>query len=305
VAVQINAFNFPVWGMLEKLAPAILAGVLSIVKPAMATAYLAHTAFRMIIESGLLPDGAVQLIIGGVGDLLNHLGPKDVVSFTGSAATGVMLQSQPNLIRQATRLVAEEDSLNATVLGPDVTQDAPEFGLFITEAVRAKTMKAGQKCTVIRRIIVPEPLLRPVAEAVSAGLADVRIGDPALEATGMGPLVSRDQRADVQGRMAQLEAEADCIFDGADLTILADNPSPGAFQKPTLYCFADPDQATAVHRVEAFGPVATLMPYRDIAHAAALANRGGGSAEELGGIGGMVHYMQRVAVQGRRRCWPP
>ena len=359
VAVQINAFNFPVWGMLEKLAPAILAGVPSIVKPATATAYLAHAAFRMIVESGLLPDGAVQLVIGGVGDLLDHLGPQDVVSFTGSAATGFLLRSQPNLIRQATRFVAEQDSLNATVLGPDVTQDAPEFGLFITEALREMTMKAGQKCTAIRRIIVPEPLLRSVAEALSAGLADVRMGDPAIEATGMGPLVSRDQRADVQGRMAQLASEADCIFDGADLTIAAANPGAGAFQKPTLYCCADPDQATAVHRVEVFGPVATLMPYRDIAHAAALANRGGGSlvvslishdpvvatamvqaagpwhgriyindrdsmgastghgaplphmthggpgraggGEELGGIRGVLHYMQRVAVQGSPR----
>lgn len=359
VAVHINAFNFPVWGMLEKLSPALLAGVPCIVKPATATAYLAEAAFRMIVESGLLPDGAVQLVIGGTGDLLDRLGPQDVVSFTGSADTGYALRSNPRLLRAGTRFLAEQDSLNATILGPDVTRDAPEFDLFVKEVVREMTTKAGQKCTAIRRIILPEAMMDPVAEAISARLAATRIGDPRLETTRMGALVGQEQKADVMARLAAFAGEVQPVFTGEALSIEAENPEAGAYLKPALYRCIDPDGATQVHEVEAFGPVATLMPYRDLSHAARLANRGGGSlvlsvithdpvvaravvqeagpwhgrvyindrdsmgeatghgsplphmthggpgraggGEELGGIRGVMHYMQRVAVQGSPR----
>ncbi|NKX45171.1 phenylacetic acid degradation bifunctional protein PaaZ [Roseicyclus persicicus] len=359
VAVQINAFNFPVWGMLEKLAPALLAGVPSIVKPATATAYLAEAAVRILVDSGLLPEGAVQLAIGGTGDLLDRLGPQDVVSFTGSADTAFALRSNPTLLRRGTRFIAEQDSLNASILGPDVTPDAPEFDLFVKEAAREMTTKAGQKCTAIRRMIVPARLMDPVAEALSARLAQTRIGDPRLETTRMGALVGLDQKADVEARLAAFAEEVTPVFTGDTLTIEADHPGAGAFQKPSLYRCTDPDSATRVHEIEAFGPSATLMPYRDLPHAARLANRGGGSlvvsvithdpavarslvqeagpwhgriyvndrdamaeatghgsplphmthggpgraggGEELGGIRGVMHYMQRVAVQGSPR----
>lgn len=359
VAVHINAFNFPVWGMLEKLAPALLAGVPCIVKPATATAYLAEAAFRMIVDAGLLPEGAVQLVIGGTGDLLDRLGPQDVVSFTGSATTAFSLRSNPRLLRAGTRFIAEQDSLNATILGPDVTPDAPEFDLFVKEVAREMTTKAGQKCTAIRRIIVPEALMDPVAEAIAARLATTRIGDPRREATRMGALVGFDQLADVKTRLAGFADEVQPVFTGDSLTIEAETPSAGAFLKPSLYRCADPDAATRVHEIEAFGPAATLMPCRDLPHAVRLANRGGGSlvlsvithdpqvartvvqeagpwhgriylndrdsmgeatghgaplphmthggpgraggGEELGGIRGVMHYMQRVAVQGSPR----
>ena len=359
VAVHINAFNFPVWGMLEKLAPALLAGVPCIVKPATATAYLAEAAFRMIIDSGLLPEGAVQLVIGGTGDLLDRLGAQDVVSFTGSAATAFTLRSSPRLLRAGTRFIDERDSLNASVLGPDVTRDAPEFDLFVKEVTREMTTKAGQKCTAIRRIIVPEAMMDPVAEAISARLAQTRIGDPRLETTRMGALVGRDHKSDVEAQLAAFAAEVEPVFTGDTLTIDAESPEAGAFLKPSLYRCMEPDSATRVHEIEAFGPAATLMPYRDLPHAAQIANRGGGSlvlsvithdpqvartmvqeagpwhgrvylndrdsmgeatghgsplphmthggpgraggGEELGGIRGVMHYMQRVAVQGSPR----
>jgi oxepin-CoA hydrolase/3-oxo-5,6-dehydrosuberyl-CoA semialdehyde dehydrogenase len=359
VAVHINAFNFPVWGMLEKLAPALLAGVPCIVKPATVTAYLAEAAFRMVIDSDLLPDGAVQLVIGGTGDLLDRLGPQDVVSFTGSAATAFTLRSNPRLLRAGTRFIAEQDSLNASVLGPDVTRDAPEFDLFVKEVAREMTTKAGQKCTAIRRIIVPEAMMDPVAEAISARLAATRIGDPRVETTRMGALVGRDHKSDVEAQLAAFADEVQPVFTGDALAVDADRPEAGAFLKPSLYRCIDPDSATRVHEIEAFGPAATLMPYRDLPHAARLANRGGGSlvlsvithdpkvaramvqeagpwhgriylndrdsmgeatghgsplphmthggpgraggGEELGGIRGVMHYMQRVAVQGSPR----
>jgi len=359
VAVHINAFNFPVWGMLEKLAPALLAGVPCIVKPATATAYLAEAAFRIMIDSGLLPDGAVQLVVGGTGDLLDRLGPQDVVSFTGSATTALMLRSNPGLLRASTRFIAEQDSLNASILGPDVTQGTPEFDLFVKEVTREMTTKAGQKCTAIRRILVPDALIGPVGEAISARLATTKIGDPGLETTRMGALVGRDHKSDVQAQIAAFAEEVETVFDGSRLEIDAENPALGAFLKPSLFCCSDPDSAVMVHETEAFGPVATLMPYRDVAHAAQIANRGGGSlvasvithdpdvartlvqeagpwhgriyindrdsmgeatghgsplphmthggpgraggGEELGGIRGVMHYMQRVAVQGSPR----
>ena len=271
VAVQINAFNFPVWGMLEKLAPALLAGMPAIVKPATQTSYLAEAAFRMIVESGLLPEGAIQLVVGGTGDLLDRLGPQDVVSFTGSATTALKLRSNPHLLSRGTRFIAEQDSLNAAVLGPDATPGTPEFDLFVKEAAAEMTVKAGQKCTAIRRMIVPAALADAVVDAVSQRLAKVTIGDPAAPDTRMGALVSAAQKSDVAARAAEIAAEARLAFRHPDA------PGEGAFAAPELYLCDDPDAARAVHEVEAFGPVATVLPYRDAAHAAALANRGGGS----------------------------
>lgn len=271
VGVHINAFNFPVWGMLEKLAPCLLAGVPAIVKPATQTALLAEAAFRMIRDAGILPEGAVQLVVGSTGDLLNRLGAQDVVSFTGSATTSGKLRSNPRLLVASTRFIAEQDSLNAAVLGPDAGPGSAEFDLFVEEAAAEITVKAGQKCTAMRRLIVPEAHLDAVAEALAARLAAVAIGDPASDAVRMGPLVSRAQRADVLAQAERIGAEARIVHRG-----VAPEGS-GAFLAPLLYRCDDPDGAQAVHEVEAFGPIATLMPCRDIAHAAAIANRGGGS----------------------------
>ena len=353
-AVHINAYNFPVWGMLEKLAPTLLAGVPAIIKPATSTAHVAEAAFRIMVESGIFPEGAIQFIAGGSGDLLSQLGAQDSVAFTGSADTALMLRASKHLLQNAVRFTAEQDSLNASILGPDATVDTPEFGLFINEAFQEITTKAGQKCTAIRRIIAPEALVEPVIEALTAKLDTVRIGDPAERETTMGALVSEAQRADVQARLEVLSTEAKRVY-GTD----AAPQENGAFMAPQLLHCADPDAAKAVHEVEAFGPVSTIMPYRDLPHAAALANRGGGSlvasvithdpsvasalamdiaanhgrlyfndresmaeatghgsplphmvhggpgraggGEELGGVRGVMHYMQRTAVQGSPR----
>ncbi len=357
VGVQINAFNFPVWGMLEKLAPSLLAGVPGIVKPATATSYLTEACVQMMAESGIFPDGSFQLITGGTGDLLDRLGPQDIVSFTGSADTAFKLRSNPLLLKRGVRFLAEQDSLNGSVLGPDVGVDDPEFDLFVSEAVREMTAKAGQKCTAIRRMIVPDAMVRPLSDAIAAKLADTTIGDPTLKTTGMGALASASQKADVLATVSLLSGECSRVFgdperfdvDGAD-------GDKGAFLPPMLLRCDDPDAAVNVHSVEAFGPVSTLMGYRDLAHAGALLNRGGGSlvgsvitndpvvarditlisaawhgrlyfnnrtsmkeatghgsplphmvhggpgraggGEELGGIRGVMHYMQRTAIQG-------
>ncbi|MDI3337579.1 phenylacetic acid degradation bifunctional protein PaaZ [Defluviimonas aestuarii] len=271
VAVQINAFNFPVWGMLEKLAPALLGGMPVIVKPATQTSYLAEAAFRMIVESGLLPEGAVQLVVGRTGDLLEQLGPQDVVSFTGSAATALALRSNPRHLVAGTRFIAEQDSLNAAVLGPDAVLGTPEFDLFVKEVATEMTVKAGQKCTAVRRMIVPEAMAQDVVGALSARLSQVSIGDPADPKVRMGPLVSMAQKADVAARAAEIASETRLVFRHAD------TPAEGAFAAPEIYLCDDPNTARAIHEVEAFGPVATILPSRDVSHAAQLANRGGGS----------------------------
>ena len=277
VAVHINAFNFPVWGMLEKLAPTLLAGMPAIVKPATVTGYLTEAAFRMIIESGLLPDGAVQLVSGRLGPLLDMLGPQDAVSFTGSAVTGVMLRGTPNLLERSVRFSAEQDSLNATILGPDVMVGDPEFDLFIKEAAGEITAKAGQKCTAVRRILVPEELRQPVAEALRAALDDVAIGDPRLKEVGMGALASGGQKQDVLAKCEMFKGEARCIIGGEAPRLTGEDLAGGAFVAPTIFDCADPDGATHLHEQEAFGPVACLMAYRELGHAAVLANRGGGA----------------------------
>ena len=275
VAVHINAFNFPVWGMLEKLAPTLLAGLPAIVKPATATSYVTESCVRLMIDSGHLPEGALQLISGGVGDLLAHLDCQDVVTFTGSAQTGLHLRSTPNLLANAVRFTAEQDSLNASVLGTDAVPGTPEFDLFITEVEREMTAKAGQKCTAIRRIMVPDAQMGAVIEAISDGLAKVTVGDPRATATTMGALVSDTQKNDVLAKAALIGSEAERVFGDPESFTMAG--SKGAFLPPMLYHCADPDQAIHVHETEAFGPVATVMPYRDLDHAARLLNRGKGS----------------------------
>ncbi|MEM9676898.1 MAG: phenylacetic acid degradation bifunctional protein PaaZ [Pseudomonadota bacterium] len=277
VAVHINAFNFPVWGMLEKLAPSLLAGLPAIVKPATATSYVTEACFRMMVESEIFPAGAFQLICGGTGDLLDRLTGQDSVSFTGSADTAFMLKSNPHLLRQSIPFTAEQDSLNATVLGEDATREAPEFDLFADEIVREMTTKAGQKCTAIRRIFVPHGLMDPMVEAVRDRLKSVRIGDPTLETTQMGALVSQAQRESVLDVAAQIEMEAQVVPIRPDLVVDGADAKAGAFVAPHLFQCADPDGAERLHALEAFGPVATVMPYRDVDHAGALLNRGGGS----------------------------
>ena len=219
VAVHINAFNFPVWGMLEKLAPTLLAGVPAIVKPATATCYVTELAVKIMLESGLLPEGALQLVAGGVGDMLDRLGCQDVVSFTGSAATALALRSNDNILRNSVRFVAEQDSLNASILGPDAEPGSPEFDLFVKEVSREMTAKAGQKCTAIRRILVPEARQEALIEALSARLAKTSIGDPRAETTRMGALVNNAQKADVLQKAALIGTEAERVFG-----------DPGAFE---------------------------------------------------------------------------
>jgi oxepin-CoA hydrolase/3-oxo-5,6-dehydrosuberyl-CoA semialdehyde dehydrogenase len=352
-AVHINAFNFPVWGMLEKLAPTLLAGVPAIVKPASATSYLAEAAFRIMIDSGALPPGAVQLIVGGVGDLFDHLTGQDVVSFTGSAHTALKLRTHPVVIRESVRFIAEQDSLNASLLGPDAAPGTPEFDLFVKEVATEMTVKAGQKCTAIRRAMVPADYLDAVENALAERLAKTKVGDPRAEDTRMGALVSVSQRDDVRARIAELEAAGARIVAGDPS---AEPPVPGgAFLPPVLLRTDDPWGVAAVHDCEPFGPVSTIMPYRDMDDAIALANRGKGSlvlslfthsseaardfvqgaaafhgrmlvidrtnaaestghgsplpvlvhggpgraggSEEMGGIRGVKHYMQRTALQ--------
>ncbi len=275
VAVHINAFNFPVWGMLEKLAPTLLAGVPAIVKPATSTCHVAEACMRIMLESGILPAGAVQLICGGTGDLLNRLTGQDVVSFTGSARTALMLKSAPHILQNAIRFTAEQDSLNACILGPDAVEGSPEFTLFIKEITQEMTVKAGQKCTAIRRIIAPQAMVLAVRDALCASLAAVTIGDPRSPQTRMGPLVSIAQKRDVLAQAARLGQQADLVFGAPDFVL--NGMEDGAFVQPMLFHCQNPDTAPIVHMTEAFGPVSTLMGYRDVAHAIELANRGGGS----------------------------
>ncbi|HET9107511.1 MAG TPA: phenylacetic acid degradation bifunctional protein PaaZ [Steroidobacteraceae bacterium] len=356
-AVHINAFNFPVWGMLEKLAPTLLAGVPAIVKPATATSYLAERVFRRIVESGLLPEGAVQLLCGSVGDLFDHLTCQDLIAFTGSASTAQKLRQHPVIIEQAVRFTSETDSLNSSILGPDVQADSPELDLFVREVVREMSVKAGQKCTAIRRAIVPESRIAAVLEALRAALGRIVMGDPRLDGVKMGPLASLSQRREVLERIKTLQTEAELVCGGVSASELKGAEADrGAFVAPTLLYCRDPRAARAVHSVEAFGPVCTLLPYRDLEEGISLANRGGGSlvssvfttddsvaarltigmapfhgrvlvvnrhcakestghgsplphlvhggpgraggGEEMGGIRGVLHYMQRTAVQG-------
>lgn len=293
VAVHINAFNFPVWGLLEKFAPTFLAGMPCIVKPASSTSYLTEALVRMIAASGLLPAGSLQLVIGSAGDLLERLEGQDMVTFTGSADTAAMLRVHPALVRNSIPFNAEADSLNCAILGPDVTPDDEEFDLFIKEVVREMTGKAGQKCTAIRRAIVPRQHLNAVAERLRQRLAKVTVGDPSVEGVRMGALASKEQQRDVGERVQLLLAGNELVFgerDGFD-PIGADVAN-GAFFSPTLILCRDALGNDAVHDVEAFGPVSTLMPYDDLDQAVAIAARGRGSL-----VGTLVTHDPRVAAK--------
>lgn len=356
VAVHINAFNFPIWGMLEKLAPTFLAGMPAIVKPASATAYLTEAAVRIMLDANVLPKGALQLVVGSAGDLLDHLSVGDIVSFTGSAQTASKLKAHPAIANDGVRFVAEQDSLNASILGPDAAPESPEFDLFIKEVAKEMTTKAGQKCTAIRRAMVPAALIDAAQAALIERISKIAPADPREETTKLGALVSVAQRDDVRAKIKELSADASIVFGDPNA---APVNAKGAFMSPVLLRCENPWNARAVHDVEAFGPVATLMPYKDAADAIAIANRGKGSlvasvftydtgfareivlgsgafhgrlafidrdsakestghgspmphlihggpgraggGEEMGGIRGVTHYMQRTALQGHPR----
>lgn len=357
VAVHINAFNFPCWGMLEKIAPTLLAGVPAIVKPASQTAYLTELMVRRIIETGLLPEGTLQLVCGSVGDLLDHVEDQDVVTFTGSAATGQRLKTHRAIIENSVRFTMEADSLNAAVLGLDAAPGTEEFDLFVKEVAREMTVKAGQKCTAIRRVIVPRSYSEALIAALNDRLGKTTIGNPADETVRMGPLASLDQREEVRARIRDIATEAEIVGGDPDNPrVMSGDASAGAFLNPVLLYCDKPGSARAIHDVEAFGPVSTVMPYDTAEEAVDLTRRGKGSlvasvftndphfaedvvlglapfhgrvmignrlsaksstghgsplpglvhggpgraggGEELGGMRGVKHYMQRTAIQG-------
>jgi oxepin-CoA hydrolase/3-oxo-5,6-dehydrosuberyl-CoA semialdehyde dehydrogenase len=359
VAVQINAFNFPVWGPLEKFAPAFLAGMPSLIKPASPTAFLTERLVSLIVDSGLLPEGAVQLVCGSAGDLLDHLIEQDLVAFTGSASTAHRLRTHPAVVAGSVRFNAEADSLNCSILGPDAVPGTPEFDLYVKALVTEMTVKAGQKCTAIRRALVPIALMDAVAEAAAARLAKVTVGNPANADVRMGALASLDQRDEVRRSLkALLDAGRPLFGDPDHVEVIDADAERGAFLSPVLLRMDNANRAEP-HEVEAFGPVSTLIPYTSTDEAIALAARGQGSlvgsvvsadvdfaasvvlgvapwhgrllvldrddagestghgsplpmlvhggpgraggGEEMGGIRGALHHMQRTAVQASPR----
>jgi len=356
-AVHINAFNFPCWGMLEKLAPTLLAGVPAIVKPASSTAYLTELMVRRIVAAEILPPGALQLVCGSVGDLFEHLDCQDTIAFTGSKGTAEMLQQHPRVVAQSVAFTAETDSLNASILGPDAVPGTPEFDLFVREVVREMTSKAGQKCTAIRRVIAPAAISADLVRALSTALGKIRIGNPASKGVDMGALASHGQQREVRERVGDLAREAELVYGGNESFDVVDaDAGKGAFFMPTLLHCAKPLSSRAVHAVEAFGPVSTVLPYDTLDEAIELARLGEGSlagsiitndnavarelvlgtaawhgrmlilnrhcaeestghgsplphlvhggpgraggGEEMGGVRGVLHYMQRTALQG-------
>ncbi len=357
VAIHINAYNFPVWGMLEKIAVNFMAGMPAVVKPAQVTSFLTEAVVEDIIASGILPVGALQLIVGSARGILEHVKNGDVVTFTGSATTGRMLKATPQLIDEAVPFNMEADSLNASILGIDVKPDMPEFDLYIKEVAREITTKAGQKCTAVRRMIVPSHLIQPVQEALAKRLASTTIGNPAVEGVRMGSLAGLSQRQDVLHKIGLLQASQEIIIgDLNNFEVIGADKDKGAFLPPIVFYNDKPFENTAAHEIEAFGPVSTLMPYENLDDAIALANMGKGSlvsslityddalakeyvlgaapyhgrilvlnrdcakestghgspmpllvhggpgraggGEEMGGIRGILHYMQRTAIQG-------
>ncbi|MGH6923714.1 MAG: 3,4-dehydroadipyl-CoA semialdehyde dehydrogenase [Propylenella sp.] len=276
-AVQVNAFNFPSWGMWEKTATAALAGVASVVKPASATAWLAHEMMRDVVAAGVVPEGALSLICGSGRNLVDALQPTDSLAFTGSADTGFRLRSNEAVLKAAPRLSVEADSMNATILGPDAEPSSPVFDLAVREVVKALTVKAGQLCTNIRRILVPRAALVPFRDAVAEKLSGILVGDPALESVRMGPLVDLKQRTAALDGIERLKQEAEVVLGGGiPATAEGADPTKGAFLAPTLLVCNQPSAATAVHETEVFGPCATLMPYGSFDEALDLANRAGG-----------------------------
>jgi oxepin-CoA hydrolase/3-oxo-5,6-dehydrosuberyl-CoA semialdehyde dehydrogenase len=278
VSVHINAFNFPIWGMLEKITPSLIAGVPVVVKPGSVTCYLTEAVVKAIVESNILPEGSVQLICGSVGDLLDHLTEQDVVTFTGSASTGQMLKTHKNIIAKSIPFTMEADSLNCCILAPDVKVEDPEFDLYIKEIAREMTTKAGQKCTAIRRIFAPENMTEAVGEALKARLLKTTIGDPTQEGVRMGALVGKSQRDDVIAVIEQLSQGNEVLLSGMEnFQSIGIEDGKGAFLAPTLLQCSNPLTNTNVHDIEAFGPVSTLMPYTDIEQALTLAKLGKGS----------------------------
>ncbi|GJM34662.1 MAG: bifunctional aldehyde dehydrogenase/enoyl-CoA hydratase [Saprospiraceae bacterium] len=357
VAVHINAFNFPIWGMLEKLSVNLLAGMPAVIKPSEITSFLTEAMVRDIIASGILPEGTLQLVNGSGIGILEPMTSQDVVTFTGSAVTGRMLKSLPVIIDNAVSFNMEADSLNAAILGEDAVPGTPEFDLFVKEVRREITTKCGQKCTAIRRIIVPESLIEDVQIAIGKALSKTTIGDPQVEGVRMGSLVSKKQEAEVRRRVELLSKSSKIVYgDLDDFEVIGADKSKGAFLSPILFLNDDPFNKKDSHEIEAFGPVSTLMPYRNLEEAIALANMGKGSlvstictynpkiarhyvigagayhgrilmlnresapestghgspmplmvhggpgraggGEEMGGLRGVKHYLQRTAIQG-------
>jgi oxepin-CoA hydrolase/3-oxo-5,6-dehydrosuberyl-CoA semialdehyde dehydrogenase len=357
VAVHINAYNFPVWGMLEKIAVNLLAGMPAIVKPATVTCFLTEAVVRSIDASGILPAGALQLVCGSAGDLLDHLNSQDVVTFTGSASTGLKLKSHPNILLNAVPFNMEADSLNCIILGTDVDPSTPEWDIFIREVKREMTVKAGQKCTAIRRIFVPEHKMEDVSRALMNELDKTIIGNPANDKVKMGSLAGQSQREEVRSQVQKLLASSQIIYGSLDSVKLLDaDAGPGAFLSPILLQNTDPFNSYEPHNVEAFGPVSTIMPYKTLDDAIELSKQGKGSlcssivtadpdiaaeyvisaathhgrilvlnqecakestghgsplptlvhggpgraggGEEMGGLRGVKHYLQRTAIQG-------
>ena len=357
VAIHINAFNFPVWGMLEKVAVNFLAGVPAIVKPATLTSYLTELVVKEIIDSKILPEGALQLICGSANGILDHVTTQDVVTFTGSAHTGKMLKSHPRIVEEAVRFTMEADSLNCCVLGEDAVPGTPEFDLFIKEVTREITVKAGQKCTAVRRIMVPENLVEDVQIALGQRLAKTVVGDPAIEGVKMGALAGKEQVREVKEKVTQLLKTSELIFGNLDsVEVMGADKDKGAFMSSILLLNKFPFKNLDTHNIEAFGPVSTIMPYKTIDEAIELAKMGKGSlvcsivtgsdkiakdfvigaashhgrililnadcakestghgspmpmlthggpgraggGEEMGGKRGVMHYMQRTAIQG-------
>ncbi len=357
VAIHINAFNFPVWGMLEKIAVNLLAGMPCIVKPATVTSYLTNAVVQEMIASKILPEGALQLICGSAGDLLDHVTSQDVVTFTGSGSTGLLLKSNPNILRENTSFTMEADSLNCIVLGPDVEPGSENWNVFIKEIRKEMTLKAGQRCTGVRRILVPDSKLEAVAEDLKKSLAQTVIGNPLNEKVRMGSLAGEQQRKEVLAQVQKLLAASQLIYGSLDSVSVVDADSTkGAFLSPLLLLNERPFETEAVHEVEAFGPVSTLMPYKTLEEAIVLSKKGKGSlvttivtgnpshaaqytieaathhgrvlvlndecakestghgsplpllvhggpgraggGEEMGGLRGVKHYMQRTAIQG-------
>ncbi|HLG40772.1 MAG TPA: phenylacetic acid degradation bifunctional protein PaaZ, partial [Chitinophagaceae bacterium] len=357
VVIHINAYNFPVWGMLEKIAVNLLAGMPAVVKPATVTSYLTEAVVKEIIAGKILPEGALQLICGGAGDLLDHVTSQDVVTFTGSASTGLKLKSHPVILKESVPFNMEADSLNCIVLGEDVTPDKPEWDIFIKEVRKEMTVKAGQKCTAIRRIFVPTTKMEDVWKAIAASLSQTTIGNPLNEKVRMGSLAGENQRSEVRSQIQKLLASSQIVYGSTDSVEVIDaDASKGAFMSPVLLMNDKPFATEAVHEVEAFGPVSTIMPYKNMEEAIELSKKGKGSlcssivtadnkiarqyvlgaathhgrilvlnnecakentghgsplpllvhggpgraggGEEMGGIRGVKHYMQRVAIQG-------
>jgi oxepin-CoA hydrolase/3-oxo-5,6-dehydrosuberyl-CoA semialdehyde dehydrogenase len=357
VAVHINAFNFPIWGMLEKIAVNLMAGVPAVVKPSEYTCFLTEVMFRDIIDSKILPEGSLQLICGLGRGILDTVDARDVVTFTGSAATGKLLKGLPRIAEQSVSFNLEADSLNATILGEAAVPGTAEFDLFVKECVKEMTIKAGQKCTAVRRIIVPENLLDEVQAAIAARLATTKIGDPSAEGVRMGSLATKLQVERVRANVDLLAQSQQIVYGHLDdFEVLGASKDAGAFFPPVLFRNEHPFTSTAVHDIEAFGPVATIMPYKDLDAAIELAKMGKGSlvssivtpdnqeavnyvigaasmhgrilvlneacakestghgspmpllthggpgraggGEEMGGKRGVLHYLQRTAIQG-------